>query len=241
MRTTASLLCIMVVLTASAQSQEFRTGTVTESAPIYLLPDANRQPLRVANEGTTLRVLEVKDEWVQVEFADPQLGRRQGYVQARFVKLSPDPNLQPMDLSVSDKPVPRAEREWKQSEATGSGSAKGGAVHGTRTLFVEESEDKDDQRVSECLVRKLTESGKFSFVARENADAIVSLRSTIPNAGKRVLLGSTFGGASKVTLRLRDQAGKLLWEGITNTRRAPRPGEPELTRPVEWLTESPRS
>lgn len=86
------------------------TGVVLADAPIFLLPDANRVPLRVAARGTTLTVVQDGKEWIQVEFRDPEYGTRQGYIQAKFVQRD---SLQPMDLSVSGaKPAvtPAAER-----------------------------------------------------------------------------------------------------------------------------------
>ena len=78
-------------------------ATVTAIAPIYLLPDANRSPLRTAAVNTTLRVLEGKGEWFKVEFRDPQYGLRQGYVLARNVRLHSAALYQPADLSDSSE------------------------------------------------------------------------------------------------------------------------------------------
>jgi hypothetical protein len=74
-------------------------AVVIANAPIYLLPDANRTPLRTAAINTSLRVLENTGAWLKVKFRDPQLGLRQGYIQAQNVRLS-GAGLQPMDLSV---------------------------------------------------------------------------------------------------------------------------------------------
>jgi hypothetical protein len=85
-------------------------ATVTATAPIYLLPDANRSPLRTATVNTILRVLEGKGEWFKVEFQDPQYGPRQGYVLATNVRLQIAALYEPMDLSVAPErpPVERA-------------------------------------------------------------------------------------------------------------------------------------
>lgn len=74
-------------------------ATVTTVAPIYLIADASRTPLRTAAVNTKLRVLENQGEWIKVEFQDPQYGIRQGFVQAKNVSI-PGAELQPMDLSV---------------------------------------------------------------------------------------------------------------------------------------------
>lgn len=59
---------------------------VLSNSPIYLLPDENREPLRIAKLGSILRVKERSGDWLNVEFQDPQFGRRTGYIQARSVR-----------------------------------------------------------------------------------------------------------------------------------------------------------
>lgn len=75
------------------------TAVTLVAAPIFLEPNATRQPLRVAKEGSVLRLLEDSGEWCQVEFQDPQFGRRVGYIQSKFVRIS-DPKLDPVDVSI---------------------------------------------------------------------------------------------------------------------------------------------
>jgi hypothetical protein len=72
---------------------------VTESAPIVLTPEPNRTPLRVAARGSVLMLLKEDGDWCQVQFQDPDLGLRTGWVQRRFVQVQPEA-LQPRDLSV---------------------------------------------------------------------------------------------------------------------------------------------
>jgi hypothetical protein len=50
--------------------------------------------------NTTLRVVDERGDWIQVEFQDPQYGRRVGYVEAAKVRVL-RPEQAPMDLSVS--------------------------------------------------------------------------------------------------------------------------------------------
>lgn len=62
-------------------------ATILERAPVYLLPDPKRVPLRVLDPGTTVRVLEEAGEWIRIEFPDPQFGPRVGYVLRKFVRM----------------------------------------------------------------------------------------------------------------------------------------------------------
>lgn len=96
------LVLVLFLFPAAAFAQD---ATVTTAAPIFLLPDASRVPLRTAAPNTRLRVLEeTPDGWVKVEFRDPQFGMRIGFVEARHLKIR-RPELDPMDLSVGKEPV----------------------------------------------------------------------------------------------------------------------------------------
>ncbi len=59
---------------------------ISVEAPVYLLPDSKRVPLRVIEAGTTVRILEELEGWVRIEFRDPQFGPRIGYVESRFLR-----------------------------------------------------------------------------------------------------------------------------------------------------------
>jgi hypothetical protein len=68
-----------------------QNARVNEAAPVFLLPDATRTPLRTLQPGTTASVERVQGEWVQIVFNDPQLGRRTGWIQLKYVTLIPAP------------------------------------------------------------------------------------------------------------------------------------------------------
>lgn len=92
-------LSVVLLLPAIAHAQE---AIVITTAPIFLLPDPSRVPLRTAAVSTRLRVLEEQqDGWVKVEFRDPQFGPRIGYIEGRFLRIH-RPGLEPMDLSVRE-------------------------------------------------------------------------------------------------------------------------------------------
>lgn len=94
------LILNAAVLPASAQE-----ALVQTAAPIFLVPDSTRVPLRIAAANTRLRVIEEGPEgWVKVEFQDPQFGLRVGYIQASHITIK-RPQLEPMDLSIR-KPDP---------------------------------------------------------------------------------------------------------------------------------------
>jgi len=63
-------------------------GIILEPAPVYLLPDAKRTPLKTLETGTPVRLLRQQGDWIQIEFPDRQLGPRIGWIQSRFVRLA---------------------------------------------------------------------------------------------------------------------------------------------------------
>jgi len=95
----AGLLVVAVLAGAATLSAQSPTAVVATVAPIYLLPDSARTPLRTAAVNTTLRVMEDNGAWLKVEFKDPDLGLRVGYVESKHVQVTRVAQT-PVDLSV---------------------------------------------------------------------------------------------------------------------------------------------
>jgi hypothetical protein len=96
----AFVVVVVLLCATSVKAQTGARATVISTAPIFLEPGA-QTPLRVAKAGTALKVLQEEGEWVEVEFNDPQFGRRVGWVQKKLVQIF-KPELEPMDLSVRE-------------------------------------------------------------------------------------------------------------------------------------------
>ena len=114
-----AVLCVGFVVLAlvrpvHAQQADFESrwqnaslAIVLATAPIFQQPSVSDEPLRVAKEGSALRALEQIGEWWTVEFQDPLFGRRIGYIQNQFVRVTSSPaatdgvgHLDPIDLSL---------------------------------------------------------------------------------------------------------------------------------------------
>jgi hypothetical protein len=93
------LIVCLDAAAAVAQPSRLDRAIVTEDAPITLLPDASRTPLRIAARGTSLVILAEEGDWIQVRFQDPQYGPRVGYVEKKYVSIQ-RAALNPVDLSV---------------------------------------------------------------------------------------------------------------------------------------------
>lgn len=78
------LTCLLaLVIPASAAGQ---SAVTSGEAPAFLRPEI-AIPLRVLPNGTVVKVLQESDVWVQVEFNDPQYGRRVGWVEKKLLKF----------------------------------------------------------------------------------------------------------------------------------------------------------
>jgi len=56
-----------------------RGAVINITSGVYVLPNENRTPLRILEAGTRVTVIEEGEEWLKVEFRDPQWGPRVGY------------------------------------------------------------------------------------------------------------------------------------------------------------------
>ena len=96
-------------IAAAERARPGETVTTSSEAPIYVVP-GYQTPLRVVAAGSVLRVVARRDDWYQVEFKDPQWGRRVGFVAVASTKagstaggLSAPVDLSgPIDLSVPE-------------------------------------------------------------------------------------------------------------------------------------------
>jgi hypothetical protein len=82
------LVCAAWLIPAVVRAQDNEpTATTTENAPVFASANDRQQPLRVARQGSVLLLLEEQGDWCRVEYQDPELGLRTGYVQRKFVRI----------------------------------------------------------------------------------------------------------------------------------------------------------
>ena len=101
-----SILVSAPATAAQAPEQPRRmaaSAVVVTEAPVFLLPDATRKPLRMLPANTSLTVTRTQGEWLEVLFNDPQFGRRTGWIQQKFVKVNP---AQPTPAEREPSPPP---------------------------------------------------------------------------------------------------------------------------------------
>lgn len=74
-----------------------------------------------------------------------------------------------------------------------------------------------DRKIGACLIEKLQALGPFTFPEKaEEADAIMTLESSIPKGSSRVL----WGRSPEVKAKLTDKAGAQLWAGSNKYKKA---------------------
>lgn len=164
------LLAVLAVVD-SAEAQD-KTAVVTTAAPIYLLPDASRAPLRILEVRALLHIRYEQGEWLQVEFQDRQFGLRTGYIQARHVQLTRAERDERSDFTstgVSERPAPprplpptpSAETDVSRNpppvKATPTPSSHGSEIAGAdnpeKTVYVREYTRKDGTKVKAHMRR----------------------------------------------------------------------------------------
>lgn len=131
-----SLVVSAQTVSAQADAQPRRTAAaavVITEAPVYLLPDATRKPLRMLPVSTALTVTRTQGDWLEVTFNDPQFGRRTGWIQQKFVKVSP---VQPPPEPPPPAPTPgaKAKPPAKQTKAAAAPAVIGFRGFGTVTF-----------------------------------------------------------------------------------------------------------
>jgi hypothetical protein len=99
----AVVIAFLVATPGIAQSRQ--TVIITTAASVFVSPTDNQAPLRIAKEGSTLLLLDSDGEWYHVEFNDPDLGRRTGYVQRKFARMEREP--EPVKASNSQTASPQ--------------------------------------------------------------------------------------------------------------------------------------
>jgi hypothetical protein len=117
------LACASSAGVATAQTLPPRsriTAVAVVPAPVFVLPDATRTPLRTLPPGTRVKVLQERGDWYRVEFPDQQWGPRVGYVQRKHVELA-EPETDTLETQPPVRPAPpdtpRTRKRKRQTRA----------------------------------------------------------------------------------------------------------------------------
>jgi opacity protein-like surface antigen len=133
-RSLVAMVTVAVVLGSSpalyaqpaTAPQSTSAGVVTEPAPVFLLPDATRTPLRTLPAGAVVSVREVREDWVQITFNDGILGSRTGWIQRRFLVIRERSEQPETDVAMPPRaPSSPATRPVRTTRAGVSPSLRG--------------------------------------------------------------------------------------------------------------------
>jgi hypothetical protein len=102
--TTPELAPVVSETISSAPDPGGQMVTITTEAPVFVTARRAPRPIKIANQGSVLRLVGMEGDWFRVEFDDPKWGRRVGFVEKTSAVISsPKGYLQPLDLSIRDR------------------------------------------------------------------------------------------------------------------------------------------
>jgi hypothetical protein len=164
LRTVATLSVLLVLLVrppAAWGGQQARGQRVTlnSDGPIFVVQDETRTPLTVAREGTDLTLTQACDgDWCQVQFDDPQLGRRVGYIQKKHLNSSVPSAPQNPVGSTSVKPAPVSSPPVQQPPASQVREPSSPVTHTKRAPLT-------DAQIAEAIEQGRKGSDAYSYGA----------------------------------------------------------------------------
>ena len=91
---------------------------VTIDSAVYPQPNTAGESFRTVRKGSTVRIVEVRQEWCRVEFDDPELGPRVGYVRGRL-RHRGAPREQGTEYFISAAIPAQADRAWIAVDGAG--------------------------------------------------------------------------------------------------------------------------
>ena len=187
-------LTVLFVLSVAPLASAQERLSVVQDAPLFLLPDAKRQPLMTLTAGAVVKVIRTEGTWLNITFEDRRAGRRTGYIEARFTNLnmagaerrasSSEPPIGSELASVETvnvPTVPQGPNTTATASAVPAPTAEARAIprpvadvtlKGIRRIFLEKMANDLDQYISAEITKEL--SGRLVVVLdKANADAIM--------------------------------------------------------------------
>ena len=127
-RTFVVLVAVLLASVSRAEAQT--TGRILKEAPLFLVADANRQPLLLMEAGVLVEVHRREGTWLNVTVEGSQFGKRTGYVDARLVEVI-EKNA-PLRVTAADAIPPKAAETRTVAPAQPSLTTRG-RVENSRT------------------------------------------------------------------------------------------------------------
>ena len=98
------VIVLVFLSTVAARAQTVGRIRPGPPAPLFLLPEPERQPLLLMAAGIDVEILGTEGSWLRVSVEDSQYGRRIGYVESRWVEARPQSPPATERPSVGAKP-----------------------------------------------------------------------------------------------------------------------------------------
>lgn len=182
-----SSIAFAILLSVAAPCAQIARATVTSEGPVFIRPGAETA-LKVLAIGTDLKVLQEDDGWVEVEFTDPQFGRRVGWIEGRFTRTAVEkaagrgaPRVEARVVADRPLPSPQAVREATADAATDPQQGRA-----TLTKLFNEAKIKHPALAVERILKDIDESvRKVRFPAWQSTSEGERL---VQNEFRKVLL-----------------------------------------------------
>jgi hypothetical protein len=171
----AFVLTALTLLPSPVEAQA--TGRIIKNAPMYLLPDASRQPLLVMEAGALVEVHRREGGWLNVTVEGSQMGRRTGYVDARLIEVFERQAPEPPRITAATAIPPRTPEEPisraapAQTQATPTPAATPRVIGKTETFQKSRISMTVDDRTRESDVIVRYEPNALVIVDKKTAEA----------------------------------------------------------------------
>ena len=179
----AALVVAFLVSSVSLAAAQVRV-TVIQTSPVYVLPDATRQPLAQLDPSVSLVVVESRGPWLTVAWEDERFGHRTGYVQTKYTTFAaqvaaqrvaapqvPPPASTPA-ASTTERAAPPAADLAAKTTTRGDTAARTSSLKDVRRLYIEKMPNDLDQYIAAEISKQMT--GRVVIVLdRAAADAVM--------------------------------------------------------------------
>jgi len=133
-----------MALSAVAVAQQQR-AVVNQDAPMFLLPDAHREPILMLERGVVIQVIRVEGAWTNIRVEGSRLGDRYGYIETRFLQQpggaasSSGPSPTPAPSAKSATPTTSTQSPTPSSKGSNNGATTAPASSVASTPVVQPS------------------------------------------------------------------------------------------------------
>lgn len=174
LRLARSVVLFVAALGGSAAVAEAQTtGRILKDAPMFLLPDAKRQPLLIMEAGVLVEVHRREGTWMNVTVEGSQSGRRTGYVEAQFIEVIPQADQAPPRVTAASSIPPKTTAATTQQVAPVQPSLAVSAATAARPAALPPARASESFQKSKINVTVEDKTRESDVIVRYDSTALV--------------------------------------------------------------------